>query len=463
MKSKHTDDQLERRIRELCAEKAPQPEIVDQKMEEAYHTIREMPTDEKRKRPVALKFSAAAAVLALVMVYCLKNPAIAAQIPVIGNIFRSLEGRVSFPGDYSRKSIKLDAAAADPANNREPDQTDGKADRLQSDPEYGKTTAVPPGNDEANNIPSGNDKTNNIPSGNDKTNTVPSGQENDIADQTGNTGQFQSEVNGVTVTLSEAAYDHQAIYLALCIQTKEAFSKDALYPDQLCYDAQVKLYKEDGSSDEYTYESEGLFVRAIEGEFVDSHTFKGLFEFSEPDFNLPDYTFCELTFSEFEQQLTTGETEVIVVPDYGEVSRTIPDSTHYRGPWKFCLDFDSVELEEQERTVHDVNDQGFGIEKIVKTAYEIYAVPILPEGIHSDGYVATIWDADGQPLENRNFGKYLSMSYYDRDVSEVTVYLLKTEDFLNNKGNHADKQPEKAIYQTTVRLDESFVPSQPEE
>ena len=422
MENKQMDDQIERKIRDLCAQKVPQSETVDQKMEEAYHNIRKMQAAQRRKRPAALKFSVVAALLALVMAYCLKHPAIAAQIPLIGNIFRGLEGQVSYPGDYSKKSMKLNAA--------DKEQADSEADSLPSDLEGDPTDTALSG----------------------QTETKDGDASQQAADQKGNAGSYQSEVDGVTVTLSEAAYDHNAIYLALLVQNKEDFVKDALYMNALCYDAQVKLYKADGSADEYTYESEGIFVRAIQGEFVDAHTFKGIFEFCEPDFELANYTSCELIFSEFEQQLKTGETEVIVVPDYGEVSRMIPDSVHYKGPWKFSLDVEGLELNKQEIPVHQANEKGFGIEKVVMTEYEIYAVPMLPEGTNDD-YVATIWDADGQPLENRNFGHYLSMSHYDRDVSEVTVYLLKTQDFLDYKGNNAYLQPEKAIFQTTVRFD----------
>ena len=96
-------------------------------------------------------------------------------------------------------------------------------------------------------------------------------------------------------------------------------------------------------------------------------------------------------------------------------------------------------------------------QSMLKVAYGFFSneedVPMLPEGTNDD-YVATIWDADGRPLENRNFGHYLSMSHYGRDVSEMTVYLLKTQDFLDYKGNNAYMQPEKAIFRTTVRFDE---------
>lgn len=454
MEKKQMDDLLERKIKDRLAQNAPEPDIVDKKMEEAYHEIRKLQRTRKRKLSVAVKFSSVAAILALVMIYCLKNPAIAAQIPLIGNIFRGLEGQVSFPGEYSKKSIKLNTVADLQDNRSKQEQPGGN---MQTDQENDKISSAQ--TDQGEN-PNGSAQAEHAEDrvGDVQTDQVKDKVGNMQTDQAENQERdaknYQKTMNGVTVTLSEVAYDNHAIYVAVLVQNEKDFVKDTLIPDGLCYDAQVKLYRADGSTEEFHYESEGRFVRTIEGEFVDTHTFKGIFQFSESGFDLLEYTACELTFLEFGQQLKTGETETIIVPDYGEVSQMIPDSVSYQGPWKFYLDFDGLEVSEQEVAVHDVNDKGFGIEKVVKTAFEIYAVPILPEGEKDYDYIATIWDADGKPLENRNWGDYLSMSHYGKDVSKVTVYLLKTKDFFESKGNNAYLQPEKAIYRTTVSMEE---------
>lgn len=432
MKYKKTDDPLERVIKDSLAQNVPEPELPDKKMEDVYQKIRNMQPVRKRKLPTGVKFGTAAAVLALIMVYSVKNPAVAAQIPLIGTIFQRLEGDVSFPGDYSNKSIRLGGESDRKDDGTKTEQTEIEPEtEIQNETENDTDTIRPERTD----------------------NTIAGTQTDDNADdEKSKTQSYQEKVDGVTVTLSEVAYDHNAIYLAILVQNEDGFVKDALYPDILFYDAQVKLYRPDGSTKEFDYKSEGIFLKGIEGEYTDSNTFKGIFQFMENGTDLSDYTACDLTFRNFQQQLTTGETETIVVPDYGEVPRTIYDSEYYKGPWKFRLDFDGVAISEQEAVVHDTNEQGFGIEKVVKTEFEIYAVPILPEGEKGYNYVATIWDADGEALETRNYGDYLTMSHYGRDVSEVTVYLLRAEDFLDNKGENSYLQPEKAIYTTTVRF-----------
>ena len=392
-------NQLEQKIRHTINETVLESELVSQKMQEAYDKIRKMQKTRKRKVSLAVRFGTVAAVLAVATIYCVKNPAIAAQIPFLGNIFRDLEGQVSFPGDYSEKSIKLGAASEEKDHPQKQDASDDRNDAGQ---------------------------------------TVP----------------MEETAYGVTVTLSEAACDYNSIYLALLVQNEKGFSKDATYPNILFYDAKVKLQKQDGSIDKFEYETEGIYTVGIEGEYIDAHTFQGIYQFGTADLDLSEYTACDLTFTEFEQLLPTGGTETITVPDYGEVTRLIPDSVHYKGPWKFHLNLEDMEVNEQEIPVQEANENGFGIEKVVKTEFAIYAVPILPEGEKEYDYVATIWDADGEPLDDRDFGQYLTMSHYGRDISSVTVYLLKMQDFLDHKGENSYLQPEKAVYQKTVRLDD---------
>ena len=152
------------------------------------------------------------------------------------------------------------------------------------------------------------------------------------------------------------------------------------------------------------------------------------------------------------QELTTGtrvtgtlagETETISYLEY--------DRKTYEGPWTFHLDFSDLQTTEQEIPVNRTNDQGFGIEKLVKTEYELYAVPIFPAEAQPGDYVVTIWDADGNPLESH--GDNLEIrSIYGRNVSRVTVYLLKWDDFVECKGNNSYRQPERAVFQATVDL-----------
>lgn len=88
---------------------------------------------------------------------------------------------------------------------------------------------------------------------------------------------------------------------------------------------------------------------------------------------------------------------------------------------------------------------------MVKSAYEVTAVPILPEGAEPADYIVSIWDADGKPLESHgsNVEQY---STYEHNTDEVTIYLMEFETWVECKGKNADKQAENAVFTVKVSL-----------
>ncbi len=66
-------------------------------------------------------------------------------------------------------------------------------------------------------------------------------------------------------------------------------------------------------------------------------------------------------------------------------------------------------------------------------------------------YVVSILDADGKQLDSH--GSSLDQkSIYQRDISKITIYILKWDDYMECKGTNSAKQPEKAVFQTTISL-----------
>lgn len=62
---------------------------------------------EKRRKHLFVTAGTAAAVLILFFSYCFANPAVASEIPLIGDIFSKVEEKGAFPGNYSEKATKL--------------------------------------------------------------------------------------------------------------------------------------------------------------------------------------------------------------------------------------------------------------------------------------------------------------------------------------------------------------------
>lgn len=87
----------------------------------------------------------------------------------------------------------------------------------------------------------------------------------------------------------------------------------------------------------------------------------------------------------------------------------------------------------QEVIIREANDQGVGIEKVVKTKYEIYAVPILPEGANEYDYFITMWDADGKPLDDHGHSGVLRT---DEEIVAQARRKLDHESSLQTRTGH---------------------------
>lgn len=137
-----------------------------------------------------------------------------------------------------------------------------------------------------------------------------------------------------------------------------------------------------------------------------------------------------------------GEDETVIILEN--------DRKTYEGPWNFTFDLGKAEKAE-EFIVNQKNEDGFGIAKVVKSAYEVVAVPIFPEEAEQADYIVSIWDADGKPLESHgsNVEQY---STYGHNIEEVTIYLMEFETWAKCKGDNVNKQAENAIFAVTVSL-----------
>lgn len=407
MSEKQMQDNMEEEIKTYIMTNIPKSDMVDKKMEEAYQEVRNMQHQEKTSQKNKTKKSktlaiagCAAAVFLVAVTYCIKNPSLAAQLPFIGHIFESLEQNVSYRGNYSENAITL------PSETTKTGESASLSAEAKTDP-------------------------------------------------------YRAESGDLSITLSEVTYDSNAIYLAILVENKKRFAENAQNNNQLSLNCQTDLYRADGSKETFRPADGNALAYQAEGEFIDSNTFKGMIQLTIPnpdiELDILEYTTCDITFLEIMQELTTGEKVTSILPESNEVvSFTEYDWQSYTGTWTFHLDLSDLQHGKnmkQEISLHQVNEQGFGIETIVKTQYELYAVPIYPAGEESTNYIVTIWDADNQPLDSHGSNAEIR-SIYGRDISKITIYILKWEDFVESKGSNSYLQPEKAIFATTVELPE---------
>jgi len=101
----------EKDYRDVLGTNLAESDVINEKMEEAYQIIRNR-TKASAHRKKGMKgfimgMSGMAAAVVLSITVCVANPALAAKIPFIGNIFDTVEGDIGYKGDYSQSAEKL--------------------------------------------------------------------------------------------------------------------------------------------------------------------------------------------------------------------------------------------------------------------------------------------------------------------------------------------------------------------
>lgn len=411
MKKLDNDIELNWELQRICNMDLPKSELIDKKLDEAYSQIyrkaeQESKTGERKQRKnmkttrfSVLKLAAMAAGIMIVILggIGVANPALAVDIPVIGRIFAYLEEKVSYPGDYSENTMTVGEWSQENGAG-----TEGAA---ENDQEKGN--------------------------------------------------EYVQSKNGITVAVTEFSRDNDKLYLALRITNEEGFPEDFVEEasfgqlDHLQCNTSAVVHK-DGQDDVRYSEGDGnIPLYNIEGEFQDQNTFVGIamVEFGD----LTGSVGIDFTFHTFYGLLPTtheveghvaGEAETVMIPEH--------DRKVYEGPWSFYFALDGEGAgQREEMFVDQKNEDGFGISKVVRSAYEITAEPVLPDGADKADYVVSILDADGKPLESHG-GTVEEYSTYGRNTDTVTICLMEFETWLEHKGEHADKQIENAVFSVSV-------------
>ncbi len=385
---------------EILSMKLTESALVRRKIEDAYEQIRTGGRKDAKlccsrgiKRLVT-GMSAVAASLVLSVTVCVANPALAAKLPFIGNIFHTVEEDTGYHGDFSKDAVQL---------------------------------------------------------------VKPETEENSPYVQTN---------NGITFTISECNYESMAMYLAVSIESEDGFS------DMMRTFARYGSYAEEDESKMYTkystlyigststadfskagkgtYEGDPAKGTAspyyIQGTFLDEHTFAGIIRVDLMQMailnsaNGWDYINNEDIPEEFAYTLKITD----IFADY--------EGEHLSGNWDFSLDVKLNHENTIRKELNETNEEGIGIAKVTKTAYELYATLKLPEGKSETDYCVAICDAEGKPLESQ--AEYAEVySIYDRDVSKVTIYVVDYMTYMDEcKGDNYVNLPEKAVFQTEVEL-----------
>lgn len=299
-----------------------------------------------------------------------------------------------------------------------------------------------------------------------------------------NTSKYSATDAGYTFTANEVFSDGASVYLGMTVNKDTGFGKVEEFPSQRYGETATQMISIFYAEIDIYADSPIHLVATntgIEGTQISDNTFEGILKIDLQDYTLPD--------GDFTMDI---EIEDIYCTDS---SKTDPSDTNYHpnGNWKitsipFTADTTDITVVE----INDVNDEGFGIGKVIMTPYEVKVQSILPPLYASeeeiltakrefagedgskmsdeeiDDYVAlalfgdygmSLFDADGNALEfqnevESNDGSGYLVTYSVKDTNTSTLYFYIGEgDHETIKETDQTAMEERAIYKYTLSPD----------
>ena len=403
---------------QINREQIPVPDRLDEVIKEKMDVLRREHRM-RRLRKATVGVGAAAACFMGVLAVGVTNPAWASQIPIIGHIFEKMGDDLNYPGDYSQKARILET---------------------EKESESGSAVSEGTEQETAGSVLSG------VPAEGDYTRTA----------------------DGMTVTLSEVYSNGQALNIGIVLHSDEPF-QDTLIdqkgkPVIACETVQTYSFNAQPQTD----------IVYLDGKFTDDYTFAGVMRFDlnvekEEEAKIPDSFSVNLQISQIVGTLAEREVRDIGVtqeeieamsdqewydfrkkldeedPSWNEFPNS-HENYWFDGSWEFDLEV-SQNTEDCVTVEVGTNQDGIGIEKIVKTPYEITMYPVDPrpdEEIAESGfnYFPVMLDADGMLMSTGSGGSVNTVAVGDHDVSRVDVYLFEDIKWLDEIKGYWWKTPE---------------------
>lgn len=229
------ESRLDEKARQVLGREFEVPESVKKAQQEAFAEIRmlsrEKAAGEKKKEKrrfftIPKTAGGLAAAAAVFSVICISNPALAEDIPLLGNVFQELGSSLGFSGDYSEYAKPLASAESEETAVQESaaaeGETEGAAEAgTSADSLYTKTS------------------------------------------------------EGVTISLSEIYCNDESLNLSMVIHSEEPFPETL--EDQFGKKELTLTAHQDSASLSFSYNPDFEFLEGdLDGEFIDENTYAGV-------------------------------------------------------------------------------------------------------------------------------------------------------------------------------------------
>lgn len=441
--------------RVLGAELCPSS-IIDAKMEEAYAIIRNAEGKQTNgKNPVVRRilvgFGSVAAVFALMVTFCVMNPVMASEIPVLGGIFSKLSELFPFGELPKEDTVTL----------------------------YQESESVP------------------------------AAQGAEATGENAASANVYQETSGeITITLTEEYATNQAVYIGVNVRNAQEF------PDMTVFQNGTAIMQVQ-TQERYSFRPDVVHSwRAIEGKYTDAHTFEGILRIDYSDINkdgrkyeqamqeaeangeelwLTDENYAEYieeyeipeTFTmkldlfnivgELAEHLPvegakSGEEQARMTDEEWEAYMKSLPREYYQypnkyehwwqeGSWSYDLTITQKDKASRVIEINQTNEAGIGIRNIELSSVEMTLNTI--EGIDT---IAVALDADGNMIENGSTNAY-ELAIAGHDISKVYIYICDFDEYMDeikgyrNPANNLGRSfqevlEERALFKTVVETGE---------
>lgn len=441
--------------RVLGAELCPSS-IIDAKMEEAYAIIRNAEGKQTNgKSPVVRRIlvgiGSVAAVFALMVTFCVMNPVMASEIPVLGGIFSKLSELFSFGELPKEDTVTL----------------------------YQENKSV----------------------------TADQGAE--ATEENAASANVYQETSGeITITLTEEYATNQAVYIGVNVRNAQEF------PDMAVFENGTGIMQVE-TQERYSFRPDVVYSwRSIEGKYTDAYTFEGILRIDYSDINkdgrkyeqalqeaeargeelwltdenyaqyIEEYeipeTFtmkleCSNIVGELAEHLPvegakSGEEQARMTDEEWEAyMKSLPQEWNQypnkyenwwqEGSWSYDLTITQKDKASRVIEINQTNEAGIGIRNIELSSVEMTLNTI--EGIDT---IAVALDADGNMIENGSTNAY-ELAIAGHDISKVYIYICDFDEYMdeikgyrnpeNNLGrSFQEVLEERALFKTVVETGE---------
>ncbi len=291
---------------------------------------------------------------------------------------------------------------------------------------------------------------------------------------------YSKTVDGVTVSVSEAYCSAEAVYMSLMITSEEKFPETAVSWGQplICMK----------TTERYPFteaDDPGYGFGYLEGDFLDTHTFVGIYRIDIRDITQGDqekkdrllaadslnidFTINQIIGDKAEpekpdyQGKTEEELEAMTDEEWDAFMKEVYSgdwsafpNTHenwwFDGPFEFELSLAVDKENAQIVTVNERNETGAGLYSVSKTLFEITVEMNCSEERLRQGVYIAVLDADGKLLSRGSSSWGSTFAISDSDVSKIYVYLCDMQEYLDElngyreSGNLRQILEERALY-----------------